>query len=138
MPPRDFRNDPTELVILAVLSEEPLYGYAITKRVAARSDGEIKLSPGVLYPLLSSLERQKLIVSTWETVRSERVAASMTVEPGGETQGRKRKWYKLSAKGRKRLGQHVQAHRAYLSMIESFLGPTSHSPMAAARPESRS
>ena len=67
MPPRDARNDPTELVILALLNEEPLYGYAITKRVATRSEGEFTLSPGVLYPLLNSLERQKMIVSTWET-----------------------------------------------------------------------
>jgi len=122
MAPRETRNDPTELVILAVLSEEALYGYAITKRVAARSEGEIKLSPGVLYPLLSSLERQGLILSTWETVRAGRAAGGDATGQEAETQGRKRKWYKLSAKGRKRLQQHVQAHRAYLRMIDSFLG----------------
>ncbi|MBC7771424.1 MAG: helix-turn-helix transcriptional regulator [Pyrinomonadaceae bacterium] len=125
MAPRAPRHDPTELVILAVLSEEPLYGYAITKRVAARSEGEFKISPGVLYPLLNSLERQKMIVSTWETVRSERAAPNELAAPGVEPPGRKRKWYKLSARGRKRLEQHVQAHRAYLTMIASFLGPSS-------------
>jgi len=59
MPPRDSRPDANELVILAVLSEQPLYGYAITKRVVARSSGELKLSPGVLYPLLSSMELRR-------------------------------------------------------------------------------
>lgn len=130
MPLPDFRHDPNELVILAVLSEAPLYGYAITKRVVAQSSGEIKLSPGVLYPLLSKMERAGLIASSWETVRSERAAAqaeehSDEGEEGagipGEGGGRRRKWYRLSAKGRKRLTQHAEAHRAYAAMIDSFL-----------------
>lgn len=120
----DAPGPAAELVVLSVLAEGPLYGYAIAKEAASRSDGEFKLSPGVLYPLLKSLERDGLITSTWETVRSERSAP----EPGGETDadteaagGRRRKWYRLSAKGRKRLAQRVAAHRAYLAMIENFL-----------------
>jgi PadR family transcriptional regulator PadR len=124
MPGPDLKHDPTELVILCVLAEEPLYGYAITKRVAGQSGGEIKLSPGVLYPLLNLMEKQALIASTWETVKSDRAAG----EAGGEADsaeagegGRRRKWYRLSPKGRKRLVQRIEAHKAYLSMIESFL-----------------
>ncbi|MGE3107166.1 MAG: PadR family transcriptional regulator [Phycisphaerales bacterium] len=116
----EFRHDPTELIVLAVLGEEPLYGYAITKRVAARSGGDIRLSPGVLYPLLSAMERQGLISSTWDAVKSERHADSDDADEGA---GRKRKWYRLTAKGRKRLSQHAEAHRAYSAMIESFLAP---------------
>jgi PadR family transcriptional regulator PadR len=114
-----------ELVVLSVLAEGPLYGYAIAKEAASRSGGEFKLSPGVLYPLLKSLERDALITSTWETVRSERSAPepeSSDAEDGTEAAGgRRRKWYRLSAKGRKRLAQRVAAHRAYLAMIENFL-----------------
>jgi len=125
MADHDLKRDPIELVILAVLNEEPLYGYALTKQVAARSGGEIKLSPGVLYPMLSLMEKRGLIASTWEVVRSDRSASSLD-EPdaGGDeagSAGRKRKWYRLSAKGRKRLAQRIEAHRAYQSMIESFL-----------------
>ena len=36
--------------------------------------------------------------------------------------GRKRKWYKLSAKGRKRLEQQVAAHKAYTALIDAFIG----------------
>jgi PadR family transcriptional regulator len=113
MPTGELRPDDAELVVLSVLAEEPLYGYAITKAVAARSGGEIRLSPGVLYPLLAKLESQKLIASEWEEVKSERAD-----EASG---GRRRKWYKLSAKGRKRLDQKVESHRAYLSRIEAFI-----------------
>ncbi len=111
----DLRPDDSELIILSVLTDEPLYGYAITKSVAARSGGEVRLTPGVLYPLLAKLEKQGFISSSWETVRSDRNVSE------DEEGGRKRKWYKLSAKGRKRLEQRVQAHRDYLSMISAFI-----------------
>src|SRR5690606_16710221 len=102
-----------ELVVLAVLTDGPLYGYAITKAVAARSGGDIRLSPGVLYPLLAKLEAQGFITSTWETVTSDR-----NEDPSS---GRRRKWYRLSAKGRRRLAQRVASHRAYLAMIQGFI-----------------
>jgi DNA-binding PadR family transcriptional regulator len=120
---RATKNDAMELVVLAVLGDGPLYGYAITKKVAARSAGEMKVSPGVLYPLLSLLEKQGLITSTWEEVRAERseAEAANAGEPAAP-RGRRRKWYKLSPKGKKRLEQRIDAHRSYQRMLESFLG----------------
>ncbi len=123
MPTGELRSEDGELIILSVLADEPAYGYAIGKGVAARSGGEIRLTPGVLYPLLAKLERQGLITSSWETVRSERNE--------DEQGGRRRKWYRLSAKGRKRLSQRVQAHRDYLSMIAAFISPPSLRPRDA-------
>ena len=105
----------SELVALSVLAEEPLYGYAIAKRVAARSDERLRLTPGVLYPLLKRLEKSGLVTATWETVRSDRA------EEGSE--GRRRKWYRLSAKGRKRLAHHANAQREHERLIEAFLPP---------------
>ena len=113
----ELRSEDGELIILSVLADEPAYGYAISKSVAARSGGEVRLTPGVLYPLLAKLEKQGLITSSWETVRSER-----NVDEEG---GRRRKWYCLSAKGKRRLEQRVQAHRDYLSMIAAFISPAS-------------
>jgi DNA-binding PadR family transcriptional regulator len=108
----DLIRNAADLLVLSVLADEPMYGYGITKRVAAQSDGAIRLTPGVLYPLLHELEQQGLLLSSWDAVRGEGTAA------GG---GRRRKWYRLSAKGRRRLAQRVAAHRAYQAMIESFL-----------------
>lgn len=113
MPLGDLKPDAAELVVLSVLADEPLYGYAIAKRVAARSERGIRLTPGVLYPLLAKLEKSGLIMASWETVRSERGEA--------DGPGRRRKWYRLSAKGRRRLAQRVEAHRAYLTLIEQFI-----------------
>lgn len=110
----ELRPDDAEMVVLSVLAEGALYGYAISKRVSSRSGAELRLSPGVLYPLLARLEKEGILIASWETVKSDRAAEE-------ESAGRRRKWYRLSAKGRKRLMQHVEAHRAYQSMIGLFL-----------------
>ena len=116
--PGDLKTDSAELVLLSLLAERPLYGYAITKEAAARSDGAVRLTPGVLYPMLKSLEADGLILSSWETIRSERGVEGASPD----SEGRRRKWYRLSAKGRKRLEQRVAAHRAYRAVIDAFIG----------------
>lgn len=115
MPINPSKADPAELVVLSLLADEPLYGYLITKKAAARSEGAFNLTPGVLYPLLKRLERQGLVTSSWEEIRSERAEEDAT--------GRRRKWYRLSAKGRKRLEASIQAHREYQRALNAFLGP---------------
>jgi DNA-binding PadR family transcriptional regulator len=112
----DLIRSSADLVVLSVLADGPLYGYAITKRVAAQSEDRIRLTPGVLYPLLHRLEKQGLLIASWESVQGERGDAGA----GG---GRRRKWYRLSARGRRRLAQRVAAHRAYQAVVESFLPP---------------
>ncbi|MFG0286063.1 MAG: PadR family transcriptional regulator [Phycisphaerales bacterium JB039] len=109
----DPGQERNELVVLSVLQEAEQYGYAISRTVAARSDGELRLTPGALYPLLARLEKQGLIASRAEEVRSDRA------EPGAR--GRTRKWYSLTAKGRKRLAKRIEAHRAQVRLMESFI-----------------
>src|SRR5262245_21373082 len=110
----DWKSDSAELVVLSLLADGPKYGYAISKEVALRSDGQLRLTPGVLYPLLKGLETEGLILSEREAVKSDRA--------GEEGEGRRRKWYKLSAKGRKRLEQRVNAHRSFRRIIDTFIG----------------
>ena len=105
----DLIRSSTDLLVLSVLADGPQYGYGLIKQVSARSEGTIRLTPGVLYPLLHQLEQQKLLLASWEG------------SADGERRGRPRKWYRLSAKGRRRLEKGVQAHRTYQAMIESFL-----------------
>lgn len=112
---RDAAADPAELVILALLGEQSMYGYLLSRHAAARSQGAVSLSPGVLYPLLARLERQGFIASSWEEVKSER-----SVE---DAPGRRRKWYRLTAKGKRRLEQRVRAHRAFQAVLDRFIAP---------------
>ena len=114
MAKRDPQPDSSELVVLSLLADGPQYGYALTKEAAARSGGSVRLTPGVLYPLLRALETQGLVVASWEEVKAG--------DAEEEAAGRKRKWYKLSAKGRRRLEQRIAAHRAYRTIIDAFIG----------------
>ncbi|MFM9996809.1 MAG: PadR family transcriptional regulator [Phycisphaerales bacterium] len=112
-----WRNEPREsieLVVLSLLAEGARHGYGILKEVAARSEGQVRLGPGVLYPLLKSLESGGLVAGSWETVRAEE----------GEGEGRRRKWYRLTPKGRKRLDQRLAAHRRYRALIDALTGRT--------------
>lgn len=109
---RDLWKSSADIVVLSVLADGTKYGYAITKQVDAQTDSEVKLSPGVLYPLLHQMEKQGFVKAEWETVKAE---------TGSTGRGRKRKWYKITAKGRKRLKQRAEAHRAHHRLIESFL-----------------
>lgn len=111
---RDANRDHAELVILSLLEGGRLYGYAISKEVSRRSGEQLRLTPGVLYPILREMEAEGLIAAEWEEVKSERA------EEGAE--GRRRKWYKLTAKGRKRLGQRVESHKAWRAIIDLFIG----------------
>ena len=111
--PADLLRNSADLIVLSVLAEGPGYGYAISKQVAAQSEGAIRLSAGMLYPLLHELEQQGLLLSSWELVQAS--------DNQDEDKGRKRKWYRLSAKGKKRLAQRVAAHRAYQALIDSFI-----------------
>lgn len=109
-----WQSESAELVVLSLLADGPRYGYAISKEAASRSDGAVKLGPGMLYPLLKSLETQGLVLPSWEEVKAEGTHE--------DAAGRKRKWYRLSAKGRKRLEQKVAAHHAQRAVMDMFIG----------------
>jgi len=108
-------EDSTDLVVLSMLAEGPMYGYAISREVSARSGGRLRLTPGVLYPLLKGMETEGLVLTEWEEIKSDRADE--------EAGGRRRKWYRLSVKGRRRLEQRIAAMRAYRAIIDTFIGP---------------
>lgn len=106
-----WRNEPrdsVELVVLSLLSEGPRHGYGIIKEIGARSGGQARVGPGVLYPLLKSLESSALIAGEWDAP--------------ADGEGRRRKQYRLTARGRKRLEQRLAAHRRYRAVIDALIG----------------
>ena len=108
-----LKQDHAELVVLSVLRENPRYGYAISRLVQARSGGVFRLTPGVLYPLLTRLEKQGLVTTRWEEVKADQSAP--------DADGRRRKWYRLSPKGERRLEARIDAHRRFTRLIDAFI-----------------
>ena len=97
-----------EMLMLEVISHGPTYGYEISQTVASRSDGYFALKEGSLYPALHRLEQQKLVKSTWQ-----------------EVDGRRRKYYELSAAGGKVLATKKQEWQAFANGIRGVLGDAS-------------
>lgn len=110
-----LKQDHSELVVLSVLAEGSSYGYAISKNIAARSEGHFKLSASGMYPLLTKLEKNGLVTTSWEEVKSA------NADP--ESTGRRRKWYTLSIKGQKQLARRIEHHRQVQSIIDGFVVP---------------
>jgi transcriptional regulator len=102
---RELLRGSLDLMVLSVLAGGKRYGYSIQKEVRQASGGRVDLAAGTLYPLLHRLEDEKLIKSTWEA-----------------STGRDRKWYELTAAGRKRLAAQAQEWTDYAACIRQVLG----------------
>ena len=68
-------------LVLGILADGDLYGYAILKRVGELSGGRMQWTDGMLYPLLHRLERLGHVSSSW----------------GASESGRRRKHYAITA-----------------------------------------
>jgi PadR family transcriptional regulator, regulatory protein PadR len=100
-----------ETLILAVLADRPLHGYAIQDAIRDRSDGGVEVEGGTLYPALHKLEAAGLISGRW------------SVESG-----RRRRTYSLTAKGTRALADKRSGWRVFVDTIEAFMSdPTPQS-----------
>ena len=79
-------------LVLGILSEGDLYGYAIIKRVSELSGGGMQWTDGMLYPLLHRLERLGYVSSSW----------------GMSEAGRRRKHYAITPMGRNALADRQE------------------------------
>ncbi len=78
--PRVFDHGDLRLVIMALLAEEPRYGYDIIKVLEERVGGGYSPSPGVVYPTLTLLEEMGLA-----SVAEERGRKRYTLTPEGQS-----------------------------------------------------
>jgi len=97
-------------LILAILSEGESYGYAIIKRVAELSGGELQWTDGMLYPVLHRLERNGFVKAVWgqsETGR-ERKYYRLTDSGKDELTSQRRQWQVVDAALRRTLFKSIQ------------------------------
>jgi DNA-binding PadR family transcriptional regulator len=74
--------------ILLALAEEDLHGYAIMREVAELTQGRVRLGPGTLYSSIKTLLEAELI-------------AEVDERGGDDSSGERRRYYRLTAGGRK-------------------------------------
>ena len=91
-------------LILAVVAVGPAHGYAIIERLKERSRGTFTLPEGTVYPALHRLERDGLLESEWS-----------------DASGRRRRVYRLTRRGRRRLDERRDEWRDFARAVEAVL-----------------
>lgn len=79
-----------DTIILKLLLKQDMYGYQISKTIHSASDGAYELKEATMYSSLKRLEADGCITWYW----------------GDETQGGRRKYYKITEKGNTTYSEH--------------------------------
>ncbi len=96
-PPADVMQGTLDLLILKALSLAPMHGWGISNRIQQISNDVFRIGQGSLYPALHRFEQRGWVKSEWRTTENNREA----------------KYYRLTAAGRRVLGEEIAGWRHY-------------------------
>jgi PadR family transcriptional regulator PadR len=103
---REFLTGTVGVLILSLLSEREMYGYELLREADQRSSNAFQLKEGTLYPALHTMERAGLLKARWrdsEAGRSRKYY-SLTAKGRRQAQSKRRQWLQISAAMRSILG----------------------------------
>lgn len=93
------------LLILRLLDDESRYGYQMIQHLKERSEGYFQLGEGALYPLLHEMENEGFLRAEWR-----------------DQDGRpKRRYYHLTAKGRRELARRLENWQGFTRAVDLVL-----------------
>jgi PadR family transcriptional regulator, regulatory protein PadR len=95
-----------DMLVLQTLEAGPLHGYAIVQHIDRVTEGVLRIEHGSLYPALERLQRGGWVVSKW----------------GKSPTGRRARFYRITASGRRRLGTEVASYDAWSLAVARVLG----------------
>ena len=104
----DLLQGTLDLLILKSLILGQLHGWGISKRLRSLSNDVLQVNQGSLYPALYRLEDRGLIEAEW----------------GVSPEGRRAKFYRLTASGRKVFAAEKKNWRVFTSAVEQVLEAT--------------
>lgn len=94
-----------DMLILKAVALRPLHGYGVLLRLRQISAGALEIPQGSLYPALYRLEHQGLISAEW----------------GQSENGRRAKYYTVTAAGRRRLREETAGWNRLAAAIAAAL-----------------
>jgi PadR family transcriptional regulator, regulatory protein PadR len=103
---RELLKGSVSLLLLNLLSRGDMYGYEILQEASRRSANTFAFKEGTLYPALHQLEKKGLIEAEWRT---------------GDN-GRERKYYSLTAKGKKAAREYERQWQHLNGVVNAVLG----------------
>ena len=95
----------TDIMILFLLLDQPSYGYEISKQIRQRSEEKYVMKETTLYSAFSRLEKNGYIESFY----------------GGETNGKRRTYYRIMTEGRKYYRQKCSEWRMVMEVVGRFV-----------------
>lgn len=101
----DLLRGHTDTIVLGILMEGDSYGYEIYKKIIEKSEGAYELKEATLYSSYRRLEQDGSITSYW----------------GDETQGGRRKYYKITPTGEKVYNLNKQEWEFAKRIIDKLL-----------------
>jgi PadR family transcriptional regulator PadR len=101
----DLLQGTLDLLILRTLALGPLHGWGISKRIGHLSSDVLEVGQGSLYPALYRLEDRAWIKAAW----------------GISDEGRRAKFYSLTALGKKQLTAERAHWRLFAAAVEQVL-----------------
>jgi transcriptional regulator len=102
---KDRLHGTLDALILKTLTFGPRHGYAIASWLRERTDEELRVEDGSLYPALYRMERDGLIDAEWDTTES----------------GRKAKFYSLTDQGRRYLRAETKSFAGFVKVVSPIL-----------------
>ncbi len=102
----DLLRGTLDLLILKVLTLEPMHGLGISRRLEQITGGVFQVQAGTLFPALHRLEQKGHIQGEWRESENNRKA----------------KYYALTPSGQKQLGEERQNWIQVVSAIDAVLG----------------
>lgn len=100
-----MRKGSTEILLLAMLAKEPMYGYQISQELARRSNGYFDMKEGLLYPTLHRMQKEGLLTSEWQQA--------------GTT--RRRKYYSITPAGQDILAERSEEWRQFMANLQAII-----------------
>ena len=103
--PTDLVQGTLDLLVLKILTLEPLHGWALSQRLKQVSGDVLQVSDGSLYPALHKLEQQGWIRAEWKPTENNRRA----------------KFYSLTRLGKRHLEQETASWERISAAISGVL-----------------
>lgn len=98
-----YKGTLQNIILKLLVKEVKMYGYQMTQRAKELTKGELEMTEGALYPILHKLENEGVIYSEVENVN-----------------GRDRKYYFLTEKGKKQQMTHEAEMKSYLFNLKTI------------------
>jgi len=97
--PSDLVQGTLDLLLLKILSLEPLHGWAISQRLRQISSDVLQVSDGSLYPALHKLEVEGWIKADWQITENNRRAKFYSLTTAGKhaMERESKSWERLSS-----------------------------------------